>query len=251
LPVIGIINQKGGVGKTTTAVNLSAALARVRNVLLVDLDPQANATSGLGLLPASSVFDVLSGKSSARHALLRARQQNLAVLPASAELASAAIELDASAEDVQLLAKALIGVRPTFEFIVLDAPPSFGSLTLNALVAADQLVLPVQCEYYALEGIAGMMDTVERVRAALNPALNVLGLLLTMADQRTKLSQQVEANVRQHFGPLVFDTVVPRSVRLAEAPSHGLPIFEYAPGSAGAIAYQAFAEEVLSRVSEA
>jgi chromosome partitioning protein len=251
LPVIGIINQKGGVGKTTTAVNLSAALARVRNVLLVDLDPQANATSGLGLLPASSVFDVLSGRSSARHALLRARQQNLAVLPASAELASAAIELDASAEDVQLLAKALIGVRPTFEFIVLDAPPSFGSLTLNALVAADQLVLPVQCEYYALEGIAGMMDTVERVRTALNPALNVLGLLLTMADQRTKLSQQVEANVRQHFGPLVFDTVVPRSVRLAEAPSHGLPIFEYAPGSAGAIAYQAFSEEVLSRVSEA
>jgi chromosome partitioning protein len=251
VPVIGVINQKGGVGKTTTAINLSAALAQVRNVLLVDLDPQANATSGLGLLPSSSVYDVLSGRSSARKAVLRARQKNLWVLPASAELAGAAIELDASAEDVQLLAKALIGVRPSYEFIVLDAPPSFGALTLNALAAADLLILPVQCEYYALEGIAGMMDTIDRVRAALNPDLRVLGLLLTMADNRTNLSQQVEANVRRHFGELVFDVVVPRSVRLAEAPSHGLPIFEYAPGSAGAVAYEAMAQEVLQRVSEA
>ena len=251
MPVIGVINQKGGVGKTTTAINLSAALARLRNVLLVDLDPQANATSGLGLLPSSSVYDVLSGTVSARRALLRARQQNLSLLASSAELAGAALELDASAEDVQLLAKALIGVRPSFEFIVIDAPPSFGALTLNALVAADYLIVPVQCEYYALEGIAGMMDTVERVKASLNPEVRVLGLLLTMADHRTNLSQQVEANVRQHFGPLVFDVVVPRSVRLAEAPSHGLPIFEYAPGSAGAVAYEALAMEVVERVSEA
>ena len=251
MPVIGVINQKGGVGKTTTAINLSAGLARLRNVLLVDLDPQANATSGLGLLPSSSVYDVLSGSVSARRAVLRARQQNLSVLASSADLAGAALELDASAEDVQLLAKALIGVRPSFEFIVLDAPPSFGALTLNALVAADYLILPVQCEYYALEGIAGMMDTVERVRASLNPKVRVLGLLLTMADHRTNLSQQVEANVRAHFGELVFDVVVPRSVRLAEAPSHGLPIFEYAPGSAGADAYETLAMEVLQRVSEA
>ena len=251
MPVIGVINQKGGVGKTTTAINLSAALACRHNVLLIDLDPQANATSGLGLLPSSSVYDVLSGRSAARHAVMRARQQNLSVLPASAELAGAAIELDASEDDVRLLAKALTGVRPRFEFIVVDAPPSFGALTLNALAAADQLILPVQCEYYALEGIAGMMDTIDRVRSALNPGLNVLGLLLTMADQRTNLSRQVEDNVRGHFGALVFEVVVPRSVRLAEAPSHGMPIFEYAPGSAGAVAYEALAREVVQRVSEA
>jgi chromosome partitioning protein len=251
VPVIGVINQKGGVGKTTTAVNLAAGLAATRNVLLVDLDPQANATSGLGLLPATSVFHVLSGQSAARHAILRARQRNLSVLPSSPDLAGAALDLDATTENMQLLSKALMGVRPNYDFIVLDAPPSFGALTLNALAAADQLVVPVQCEYYALEGIAGMMDTIERVQASLNPGVRVLGLLLTMADHRTRLSQQVEANVREHFGGLVFETVVPRSVRLAEAPSHGMPIFEYAPESTGAVAYAALAREVMDRVSQA
>jgi chromosome partitioning protein len=251
VPVIGVINQKGGVGKTTTAISLAASLAARRSVLLVDLDPQANATSGLGLLPGSSVYDVLSGRASARQSILKARQQNLSVLASSADLAGAAIELDATSENMKLLSKALIGVRPNFDFIVLDAPPSFGALTLNALAAADHLVVPVQCEYYALEGIAGMMDTIERVRGSLNPGVGVLGLLLTMADHRTRLSQQVESNVREHFGSLVFDAVIPRSVRLAEAPSHGLPIFEYAPGSAGAVAYAAFGEEVIDRVSQA
>jgi chromosome partitioning protein len=251
VPVIGVINQKGGVGKTTTAVNLSATLATHRNGLLIDLDPQANATSGLGILPSSSVYDVLCGRIAARHAIQRARQRNLSLLASSPDLAGAALELDASTEHLQMLSKALMGVRPNYDFIVLDAPPSFGALTLNALSAADHLVVPVQCEYYALEGIAGMMDTIERVRASLNPHVSVLGLLLTMADHRTRLSQQVEANVREHFGDLVFRTVVPRSVRLAEAPSHGLPIFEYAPESAGAVAYTELGQEVIERVSQA
>lgn len=252
MPILGVINQKGGVGKTTTAINLAAALARQRRVLLVDLDPQANATSGVGLSGVTtSVYDVLAGRASARGAVVPTRVADLHVLPATADLAGAALELDASADDLRLLAKALTGVRPNYDFILLDAPPSFGALTLNALVAADHLVLPVQCEYYALEGIAGMFDTIERVRASLRSDLHVLGLLLTMADQRTNLSQQVEANVRQHFGPLVFDSVIPRTVRLAEAPSYGLSIFDYAPTSSAAVAYAALAEEVIDRVSQA
>jgi chromosome partitioning protein len=251
LPTIGVINQKGGVGKTTTAVNLAAALATRRRVLLVDLDPQANATSGLGVDDVElNVYDVLVGRASARSVVRRTPHGDLHVLPATAELAGAALELDASTDDLQLLAKALIGVRPNYDFILLDAPPSFGALTLNVLAASDQLIVPVQCEYYALEGIAGMMDTIERVRGSLNREVSVLGLLLTMADQRTNLSQQVEANVRRHFGDLVFRSVIPRTVRLAEAPSHGLPIFEYAPTSSGAVAYTALAEEVIVRVSE-
>jgi len=251
LPIIGVINQKGGVGKTTTAVNLSAALARKRRVLLVDLDPQANATSGLGLRdPHATIYDVLVGDVSARRAAQTSSTRNLDVLPASADLAGAAVELDASTDDLMLLSKALIGVRPSYDFVVVDAPPSMGALTLNALAAADLLIVPLQAEYYALEGIAGMMDTVERVRGSLNPDLRILGILLTMVDARTKLSREVEDNVRKHFGDEVFRTVIPRNVRLAEAPSYGAPIFEYAIESQGALAYRALAEEVLLRVSE-
>ena len=176
---------------------------------------------------------------------------NLHALAASSDLASAAVELDATSENMLLLDKALIGVRPLYDFIVVDSPPSIGALTLNCLAAADQLIVPLQAEYYALEGIAGMIDTIERVRASLNPDLTILGILLTMADSRTKLAQQVEDNVRAHFGELVFETVVPRNVRLAEAPSHGESIFTFAPTSQGAIAYRAVAEEVLLRVSQA
>ena len=251
MPIVGVINQKGGVGKTTTAVNLSAALAQRRRILLVDLDPQANATSGLGVVdPERTIYDVLVGEVSARQAVRRSGTPNLSVLPASVDLAGAAVELDASSEDLLLLDRALIGVRPNYDFVVVDAPPSMGSLTLNALAAADLLIVPLQTEYYALEGIAGMIETVERVRGSLNPDLRILGILLTMFDSRTRLSQQVEENVRAHFGDEVFETVIPRNVRLAEAPSYGQPIFAYAATSQGANAYRALAEEVLVRVSQ-
>lgn len=252
MPIIGVINQKGGVGKTTTAVNLSAALAERRRILMVDLDPQANATSGVGVFePERTVYDVVSGNASARQSVVKTAIPNLDVLAASADLAGAAVELDASRESLLLLARALIGVRPNYDFIVVDAPPSMGALTLNALAAADLLVVPLQCEYYALEGIAGMMETVERVRGSINRDLRILGILLTMYDGRTRLSQEVEENVRRHFGALVFKTVIPRTVRLAEAPSHGQSVLEYAPTSQGALAYQLLAEEVIERVSEA
>jgi len=251
VPILGVINQKGGVGKTTTAVNLAAALAEGRRVLLVDLDPQANATSGVGIgRPDATIYDVLVGEGSARQAIVETSTANLWVLPASGDLAGAAVELDTSSEDLSLLRRALIGVRPNYEFIVVDAPPSIGALTLNALVAADLLVVPIQTEYYALEGIVGMMETVARVGDSLNPSLRILGILLTMFDGRTNLSRQVEESVRNHFGDEVFATVIPRNVRLAEAPSYGQPIFAYAAQSQGASAYRALGREVMSRVSE-
>ena len=252
MPIVGVINQKGGVGKTTSAINLAAALAETRRVLLVDMDPQANASSGVGVRSAeNTIYDVLIGELSARRAVADTDIENLKVLPASMELSGAAVELDASTDNMKLLTKALIGVRPNFDFIIVDAPPSLGALTLNALVAADHLVIPLQTEYYALEGIASMMDTVERLRSSLNPNLNILGILLTMFDSRTRLSQEVEENVRKHFSELVFSAVIPRNVRLAEAPSYGQPIYAYAPTSSGAQAYRQLSEEVILRVSEA
>ncbi len=251
MPIIGVINQKGGVGKTTTAVNLAAALAEHRRILLVDLDPQANATSGVGVSePAKTVYDVIAGRSSARQAVAPTDIANLDLLASSADLAGAAVELGASRDNMQLLARGLIGVRPNYDFIIIDAPPSVGALTLNALAAADLLVVPLQCEYYALEGIASMMETIERVRGSLNINLSILGILLTMADSRTRLSREVEDNVRRHFGELVFEAVIPRTVRLAEAPSYGQSVLTYAPTSQGALAYRALAEEVIQRVSE-
>lgn len=252
MPIIGVINQKGGVGKTTTAVNLSAALAEQRRILLVDLDPQANATSGVGVgAPELTLYDVIAGRASARQAVIATGTENLHVLAASADLAGVQVEVDAGRENMRLLARGLMGVRPNYDFIIVDAPPSMGVLTLNALAAADLLIIPLQSEYYALEGIASMMDTVERVRGSVNPDLRILGIALTMYDSRTRLSQEVEDNVRKHFGDLVFRTIIPRTVRLAEAPSYGRSVLEYAPTSQGALAYRELAEEVIQRVSEA
>jgi chromosome partitioning protein len=251
MPILGVINQKGGVGKTTTAINLAAALAMLnRRILLVDLDPQANASSGLGIVePALTVYDVLIGKASARQVTVETSIPNLKILPATSDLAGAALELDATTDNMKLLSKSLLAVRPNYDFVIVDSPPSVGALTLNSLAAADMLIIPLQAEYYALEGIAKMTETVDRVKASLNPDLNILGILVTMYDNRTKLSKEVEDNVRKHFGDLVFTAVIPRNVRLAEAPSYGQSIFEFAGDSQGAEAYKALAMEVLERVS--
>lgn len=252
MPIIGIINEKGGVGKTTTVINLASALAKQHKVLLVDLDPQANASSGLGLiLPENTIYEVLKGEISARQAIVDSGVKNLSILPASQDLAGANVDIKSTAENMKILSKALIAVRPQFDFIILDSPPSKGALTINAMVAADLLLIPLQTEYYALEGIASVVDTIKRVRASLNPKLDILGILLTMFDVRTNLSQQVEENVREHFGDMVFRTIIPRSIRLAEAPSYGQSIFEFAPSSSGALAYKQLAREVIKRVREA
>jgi chromosome partitioning protein len=251
MPILGIINQKGGVGKTTTAINLAAALAMLnRRILLVDLDPQANASSGLGIVePSLTIYDVLVGEASARQVTANSSVPNLKLLPASADLAGAAVELDATTDNMKLLSKSLLAVRPNYDFVIVDSPPSVGALTLNSLAAADMLIIPLQAEYYALEGIAKMTETVDRVKASLNPDLTILGILITMFDSRTKLSKEVEDNVRKHFSDLVFKAVIPRNVRLAEAPSYGQSVFEFAGDSQGAEAYKALAVEVLERVS--
>jgi chromosome partitioning protein len=248
--VYAVANQKGGVGKTTSAVNLaSCAAAAGQQTLLVDLDPQANATTALGgereTHPSS--YDCLIGNTSVAEAARPAGPDNLWLVPASRDLAGAAVELPRIEGSETRLRERLGPVRERFAVTLLDCPPSLGPVSVNALTAADRVIVPVQAEYLALEGLVQFLETLGLIRQQLNPQLEVAGLLITMYDERTRLALDVEAELRDHFGEMVFETVIPRSVRVAESPSYGLPVTEHAPGSRGAVAYQALSKELVSR----
>ena len=249
--IIACANQKGGVGKTTTVVSLASYLALDgHSVLLVDMDPQGNATSGLGIDRAaieSSVYDVLLAGALLRDVVQDTGVGRLSVLPSDRSLAGAEVELVPSSARERRLKQVLQLAEEDYDFILLDCPPSLGLLTVNSLTAADSVLIPLQCEYYALEGLGQLMATIELIREHLNPDLQLKGVILTMHDGRTSLSADVTAEVRRHLGAKVFDAVVPRSVRLAEAPSYGQPIAQYSPGSRGALAYQALTAELLVR----
>ena len=249
--IIAITNQKGGVGKTTTSVNLSGCVAALgKRTLVIDMDPQGNTTSGLGVTPArqaSTIYEVLIDGVDPKKALTKTPVKGLFLLPADIRLAGAELELVGQARREYIFKETVASLRADFDYIFVDCPPSLGLLTLNVLVGCDSVLVPIQCEYYALEGVSALMNTVDLVRRQLNPALTVQGVVLTMLDARTNLGLQVVDEVKKHFRGKVYASVIPRNVRLGEAPSHGLPIHLYDPRSTGAEAYQDLANEFLAR----
>jgi chromosome partitioning protein len=249
--IIAMTNQKGGVGKTTSAINLGASFAAMkRRILLVDLDPQGNATMGCGVDKRSvtkSAYDLLMNEATLEEVVVHVEHSNFDLVPSNADLTGAEVGLlDELGRELRLK-HALDPVRKDYDYIIIDCPPALSMLTVNALTAADSVLIPMQCEYYALEGLTALLDTVDKIRRILNPKLEVEGLLRTMFDSRNNLSNQVSQQLTKHFGPKVYSTVVPRNVRLAEAPSHGLPALLYDKNSSGALAYLALAGEVLRR----
>lgn len=252
--VLAVANQKGGVGKTTTAVNLSAAFAeRGLSTLLIDLDPQGNAATGVGINPSAlqvSMYQVMIGQASITDCIVATEINNLSVAPSRIELAGAELELVSAFSRETKLRQALEEVTDSYDFIVLDCPPSLGLLTINALTAAKELIAPIQCEYYALEGLGQLLHNVGLVQQNLNPSLQVTALVMVMFDARLRLASQVIQEVRDHFGDSVCDTVIPRTVRITEAPSHGLPVTSYDRSSRGAVAYRELAQEIIDRAPE-